>query len=110
MHVKNRLAKAVRVSHKNDVLFREVEIGSRMFGAVSLEHFKENIANKYDRHPSEITRLAKNGNVLICDDKDLWRIDKEDFVEVEFEDNDRKLQEINSVILDDSVNDTTIEM
>jgi hypothetical protein len=109
-HVQNRLTKSVRVSQKNDTLFREVDIGSRMFGAITLDLFKENIANKYGRHPNDIIRLTKNGNVLLSDDADVSRINGEDFVEVEFEDHDRKLQEINSVMLEDSISETKILM
>jgi hypothetical protein len=98
------------VSQKNDTLFREVDIGSRMFGAITLDLFKENIANKYGRHPNDIIRLTKNGNVLLSDDADVSRINGEDFVEVEFEDHDRKLQEINSVMLEDSISETKILM
>jgi hypothetical protein len=98
------------VSQKNDTLFREVDLGSRMFGVISLDLFKENIAYKYDRHPNDIVRLTKNGNVLIRDDADVARIGNEDFVEVEFEDRNRKLQEINSVLLEDAISDTRIEI
>jgi hypothetical protein len=109
-HVQNRLTKSVRVSQKNDTLFREVDIGSRMFGAITLDLFKENIASKYGRHPNDIIRLTKNGNVLLSDEADVSRINGEDFVEVEFEDHDRKLQEINSVMLEDSISETKILM
>lgn len=81
-----------------------------MFGAITLELLKENIAHKYDRHPNEIVRLTKNGNVLIVDDADVSRLNSDDSVEVSFEDQGTRLHEINSAILQDSISETRIDV